>query len=136
MQEDIFKDFVSKLKCRLIKVKTNLGNDKMADFSYSANFGGKLTNIMQDAALQGVEVYQPDKLSKEYQPTVLIGGKVYGNNVITADKIDVPIATILPFRTTNEAISLANNTKQGFAATVWTENIGLANEVSKKLKVI
>jgi len=45
-----------------------------------------------------------------------------------------PVAVAMPFRTAKEAVELANNTRYGLAASVWTENIGLALEVSLLLK--
>ena len=40
----------------------------------------------------------------------------------------------MTFRTPDEAIALANNTRYGLAASVWTENINRALEVAAKLK--
>jgi len=40
----------------------------------------------------------------------------------------------MPFRTAKEAVELANNTRYGLAASVWTENINLALEVALLLK--
>ncbi len=41
---------------------------------------------------------------------------------------------VLSFRTPKEAIALANNTKFGLAASVWTENSALALEVCLSIK--
>jgi len=38
------------------------------------------------------------------------------------------------FRTPAEAIELANNTRYGLAASVWSENINLALDVASKIK--
>jgi aldehyde dehydrogenase (NAD+) len=40
----------------------------------------------------------------------------------------------MPFRTAAEAVSLANNTRYGLAASLWTENVTLALDVAGKLK--
>ncbi|OYW41417.1 MAG: hypothetical protein B7Z38_07375 [Rhodobacterales bacterium 12-64-8] len=40
----------------------------------------------------------------------------------------------MTFRTPEEAVQLANNTKYGLAATLWTENINLALDIAPKLK--
>lgn len=43
--------------------------------------------------------------------------------------------TLLPFRSIDEGVNLANNGRQGLGVSVWSENIGLLNEVAIKLKV-
>ena len=40
----------------------------------------------------------------------------------------------LTFRTPSEAIELANNTRYGLAASVWSDNINLALDVASKIK--
>src|SRR5438093_9323255 len=40
----------------------------------------------------------------------------------------------MTFRTPAEAVELANNTRYGLAASVWSENINLALDVAPKLK--
>ena len=45
-----------------------------------------------------------------------------------------PVLVVLPFRTTKEAINLANNTIFGLGGSVWTENIALAMEVALCIK--
>src|SRR5687768_15214303 len=45
-----------------------------------------------------------------------------------------PVVVMMTFRTHAEAVELANNTRYGLAASVWTENINLALDVAPKLK--
>ena len=40
----------------------------------------------------------------------------------------------MTFRTPAEAVELANNTRYGLAASVWTENINLALDIAPKIK--
>ena len=40
----------------------------------------------------------------------------------------------MTFRTPAEAVALANNTRYGLAASVWTENINLALDIARKIK--
>ena len=44
-----------------------------------------------------------------------------------------PVATLQPFDTEEEAVSLANGTGYGLAASVWTENLRRSHRVAKKL---
>jgi aldehyde dehydrogenase (NAD+) len=45
-----------------------------------------------------------------------------------------PVVVLMTFRTPGEAVELANNTRYGLAASVWTENINLALDVAPQLK--
>ena len=45
-----------------------------------------------------------------------------------------PVVVLMTFRTPTEAVELANNTRYGLAASVWTENINLALDVAPQLK--
>ena len=46
-----------------------------------------------------------------------------------------PVLSSTTFRTPEEAISLANNSRYGLSASIWSENINLALDIAPKLKV-
>ena len=50
------------------------------------------------------------------------------------EEIFGPVLVSLTFRTPAEAIELANNTRYGLAASVWSDNINLALDVASKIK--
>lgn len=54
---------------------------------------------------------------------------------INQEEIFGPVVTLQSFKTTNEAISLANDTQYGLAASVWTENITTAQYVAQALQM-
>ncbi|MFC3628983.1 aldehyde dehydrogenase family protein [Paracoccus angustae] len=45
-----------------------------------------------------------------------------------------PIATLSTFRTADEAVELANNTRYGLAASVWSESAAVATDLAAKIK--
>ena len=45
-----------------------------------------------------------------------------------------PVAVSMTFRTPSEAVELANNTRYGLAASIWSENLNRALEVAAKVK--
>ena len=49
------------------------------------------------------------------------------------EEIFGPVLVSTTFRTPAEAVALANNTRYGLAATVWSENINLALDIAPKL---
>ncbi|WP_374334132.1 aldehyde dehydrogenase family protein, partial [Aestuariivirga sp.] len=45
-----------------------------------------------------------------------------------------PVAAVMTFRTPEEAVQIANHTRYGLAATVWSENINLALDTAARVK--
>jgi aldehyde dehydrogenase (NAD+) len=45
-----------------------------------------------------------------------------------------PVVVLMTFRTPAEAVRLANNTRYGLAASVWTENVNLALDIAPRLQ--
>ncbi|MEL7087960.1 MAG: aldehyde dehydrogenase family protein, partial [Planctomycetota bacterium] len=66
-----------------------------------------------------------------YPPTLITG--LSPANPLMQEEIFGPVLVGTTFRTPAEAVQLANNTRYGLAATVWTENINLALDVAPKL---
>jgi aminomuconate-semialdehyde/2-hydroxymuconate-6-semialdehyde dehydrogenase len=50
------------------------------------------------------------------------------------EEIFGPVATLLPFDTEDEAVEIANGTKYGLAATLWTRDLSRAHRVSARLQ--
>lgn len=67
-----------------------------------------------------------------YRPTLITD--VTPDMEIFQEEVFGPVAVIVPFETEQEAIDLANDTRYGLAAGVWTENGPRADRVAKQLK--
>ena len=67
-----------------------------------------------------------------YRPTLITGLSAASN--LMQEEIFGPVLVSMTFRTPEEAVALANNTRYGLAATVWTENINLALDIAPKLR--
>ena len=80
----------------------------------------------------GLEVTIPGYENGYYfQPTVI---EVTENSCrINQEEIFGPIVTIMPFKTDEEALALANDTKYGLSATLWTNNLNRTMQFSKQL---
>ncbi len=50
------------------------------------------------------------------------------------EEIFGPVVTVLPFDDDDEAVALANNSTYGLAATAWTNDLGRAHRLAKRLK--
>lgn len=66
------------------------------------------------------------------QPTILTG--ITPDMTIARDEVFGPVLSIFTFDTEEEAIKLANDTRYGLAAGIWTLNVQRAHRVSAKVK--
>ena len=90
--------------------------------------GGKLL-------LGGNRIHFQGEVENGYfiEPTIF--EKLANNSRVNQEEIFGPVVTLQSFKSTEEAISLANNTQYGLAASVWTENITTAQHVAKTLQM-
>jgi betaine-aldehyde dehydrogenase len=74
---------------------------------------------------------RPDRRGYFVQPTVFAGG---GNDIqIAREEIFGPVGLVLPFDDVEEAIALANDTRYGLAAYIWTNNLSTAHQVAARV---
>jgi aldehyde dehydrogenase (NAD+) len=85
---------------------------------------------------EGGQLWQPQcELPAKgcYYPPTLITG-VQPAATLAQEEIFGPVLISMTFRTPSEAIELANNSRYGLSASVWTENVNLALDVAPRLK--
>ena len=66
------------------------------------------------------------------QPTILTG--MAESARCAQEEIFGPVCHVAPFDSEEEAITLANDTKYGLAASVWTSNLGRAHRVAQQMR--
>jgi acyl-CoA reductase-like NAD-dependent aldehyde dehydrogenase len=67
-----------------------------------------------------------------FDPTVVDG--VGNEAAIAQDEVFGPVLTVLPFETEDEAVEIANATRFGLAAGVWTSDLKRAHRVARRLQ--
>lgn len=134
LQEGIAADFLRRLKARMDKLRIGDPLDKCIDVGAIVD-PVQLKTIKQMVDGSGGELYQPaaDLPAKGcYYPPTLISGLSVADPLMQ-EEIFGPVLVSTTFRTPAEAVEIANNTRYGLAATVWTENVNLALDLAPKL---
>ncbi|AGI73470.1 aldehyde dehydrogenase [Octadecabacter arcticus 238] len=136
VQEGIADRFYAKLRTRMDGLRIGDGLDKCIDVGAIVD-PVQLAQIkaMVDANTAG-ETYQCAAPKTElrgcfYPPTLITG--LAPSDTLMQEEIFGPVLVATTFRTPAEAIEIANNTRYGLAASVWTENINLALDIAPKL---
>ena len=138
VQENVAETFYGKLKRRMETLRVGDPLDKATDVGAVAAPVqlARIRELVAAGVSEGAEVFQPDCALPEtgcfYPPTLLTG--VYSASMVMQEEIFGPVLAAMTFRTSTEAVQLANNTRYGLAASVWTENVTLALDVAGKIK--
>ena len=135
LHEPIANVFYAKLKARMDKLRIGNPLDKSIDIGAIVD----PTQLETIAALvdenTAGETYQSPAVLPEtgcYYPPTLITG-LNTADPLMQEEIFGPVLVSTTFRTPSEAVELANNTRYGLAASVWSENINLALDIAPKL---
>ncbi len=67
-----------------------------------------------------------------FEPTILHG--MTGDNPIMQEEVFGPVLAVTPFRDDDEVVALANSTKFGLAAGVWTRDLRRAHTMARRLQ--
>ena len=136
VQESISERLYSKIKARIEKLRIGDPLDKSIDM------GAIVDQVQLDSIEKMVKenapntIFQPETKLPErgcfYPPTLITD--IETSNPLMQNEIFGPVLVSTTFRTPAEAIQLANNTRYGLAASIWSENINLCLGLAPKIK--
>ncbi|CAM3770929.1 aldehyde dehydrogenase family protein [Phaeobacter inhibens] len=135
VQEGIAERFHRKLRTRMDKLRIGNPLDKSIDVGAIVD-PVQLTTISEMVAantagrMHQAQVAVPER-GCFYPPTLIEG--LAPSDALMQEEIFGPVLVSTTFRTPSEAVELANNTRYGLAATLWTENVNLALDIAPKL---
>ena len=135
VHEPIADKFYKKLRTRMDKLRVGNPLDKSIDIGaiVDAKQVAAISNMV--ASNQSGEVHVSVAATPEngcfYPPTLITG--LNPADTLMQEEIFGPVLVSTTFRTPAEAVQLANNTRYGLAASVWSENINLALDMAPKL---
>ena len=138
VQEAVADRLVAKLKDRMETLRVGDPLDKAVDMGaiIAPVQLEKIQELVRRGEDEGATLWQPSwSCPREgwfFPPTLFT--EVSPAATIAQVEIFGPVVVLMTFRTPAEAVELANNTRYGLAASVWTENINLALDVAPQLK--
>ena len=96
----------------------------------------RIRALVEQGRAEGAVCYQPeDALPDEglfYPPTLVTG--VAPASILAQEEIFGPVLVSMTFRTQDEALALANNSRYGLAASVWSESINVTLDAAARVK--
>jgi aldehyde dehydrogenase (NAD+) len=138
VQESIAETFRQRLVRRMGRLRVGSPLDKTIDMGavVAPVQLERIRALVEAGVKAGAQIYQAAAALPEegcfYPPTLL--WNVHPSSTAAIEEIFGPVLVTMTFRTPDEAVMLANNTRYGLAASVWSETIGLALDIAPKLK--
>jgi len=138
VQRDIYDDFVAKFAERAKNIRVGLPSDPKTEVGalvHPNHFEKVMSYIeigkKEGRLLAGGGRAEGFEEGNYVAPTVF--ADVAPDAQIFQDEIFGPVVAITPFDTDEEALELANNTKYGLAAYVWTSNLKRAHNFAHQI---
>ena len=138
VQESIAQDFLDRLRARMQSLRLGDPLDKAIDMGAIIDKRQLETiqGYVDGATREGASCWQVDAALPEqgwYFPPTLVTDVAPAHTIAT-EEVFGPVLAAMTFRTHSEAIEIANNTRYGLAASIWSENVNLALEMASKIK--
>ncbi len=134
VQEGIAETFYARLRTRMNGLRVGDPLDKCIDVGAIVD-PVQLKTISEFVAGSAGQVFHAEIPMPEtgcFYPPTLITGLAPADRLMQ-EEIFGPVLVGTTFRTPDEAVQLANNTRYGLAATLWSENVNLALDIAPKL---
>ncbi len=138
VQEGIAAEFTRRLKRRMGTLRVGHPLDKSIDMGAIVDpiQLQRIGALVDRGVAEGAEKFQPDIVMPTtgcfYPPTLLTN--VQTASTVATEEIFGPVLVSMTFRTPDEAVQLANNSRYGLSASIWSETIGLALDIAPKLQ--
>jgi aldehyde dehydrogenase (NAD+) len=134
VQEGIAEDVHARIRRRMDRLRIGDPLDKAIDVGAIAD-PRQLERIRAFLDDPGGEVHIADTPVPEgcFHPPTLVTG-LDPTHRLMREEVFGPVLASTTFRTPAEAVQLANDTRYGLAASVWTENVNLALDMAPRIE--
>jgi aldehyde dehydrogenase (NAD+) len=138
VQEGIADQFYARLKKRLETLRVGDPLDKSTDVGAIVSPGQvkRISDLIAKGIEEGGALWQAVHPLPAKGNYIAPGFFTDVDQASTVCQVEIfgPIAAATTFRTPDEAVALANNTRYGLAASIWSENINVALDLAARVK--
>jgi aldehyde dehydrogenase (NAD+) len=135
VHESVYEDYVAKLTERAAKLPFGNPRDQRTKVGPVINETQKdrIMDLIEQSVKQGAKITVGGKAHElVIEPTVL---RDMRNDMPAAwNEVFGPVAPVIPFGSDEEAVTLANATRYGLAASVYSKDLGHAHHVAIELE--
>jgi aldehyde dehydrogenase (NAD+) len=138
VQEGVAERFYKRLRARMETLRVGQPLDKSTDVGaiVAPVQLQRIRELVAKGEAEGATLHQSSQAMPAkgcfFPPSLFTG--VEPASTVAEVEIFGPVAVSMTFRTPSEAVELANNTRYGLAASIWSENINLALATAAEVK--
>jgi acyl-CoA reductase-like NAD-dependent aldehyde dehydrogenase len=138
VEKPLYDQVVSEFaeKAAGLKVGDPLDPETQMGSLISTNHRERVHGFVEKGREEGAEVVTggeaPDGKGAFYPPTVLAG--VANEMTVAQEEIFGPVVTVIPFEDEKDALRIANETKYGLFATIWTGDPARGHRLAARIK--
>src|SRR6266705_1726566 len=143
IHESIYEGFVRELVDKTAAMRIGPGVEDSTEMGPVATKSRQdiVLGYVKDGTEEGAKLLHGGKKLKDpkldkgnfVEPTIF--GNVTGEMKVGSDEIFGPVLSITKFKTTDEAVAMANETDYGLYGGIWTSNLKTAHDVAARLEV-
>ncbi|MDH2326931.1 aldehyde dehydrogenase family protein [Cereibacter sp. SYSU M97828] len=135
VSESVAPRFETLLRRRMATLRTGDPMEKSTDIGAIVHPVqlDRIRRLVDQGTAEGAVLHQGSAPEGCFFPPTLVTG-VEPASILSTEEIFGPVVTLTTFRTPDEAVSLANNTRYGLAASIWSESAALSLDVASKLR--
>ena len=141
VEDDIYNEFVEKLIAKTKTLKIGPADNFETEFGPLVNGAHRdgVLNLIGQGVREGAKIACGGKIppgldprGAYLEPTIFVNAR--NNMAIAQEEIFGPVLCVMPFSAVEEAIHIANDSKYGLAAMIWTKDLSKANAVARRLR--
>jgi acyl-CoA reductase-like NAD-dependent aldehyde dehydrogenase len=140
VEKSLYDDFVSRFAegAQQLKVGDPLEAETQVGSLISTEHRDKIHGFVEQGRAEGAEIVAGGNIEAIagkgafYPPTVL--AKVDNRMTVAQEEIFGPVVTVIPFEDEKDAIKIANDSRYGLMATVWTGDPARGHRLARRIK--